>query len=327
MARASIGLGLTPDDAPTGLMRWSTSDVAPSQRLDYWIGTICENFVAMDLTCAQPHRIDVGLATAPLGPLKLNQGWGSALDFYRTRRGIARADEHVYYLMCKSDSTWVAAQHGAQARLLPGDLVLVDSRHCYELHFPLRCDTLSLELPAAWVERWLPAPAEQVARRIDGSSGFGAALSAYTRQMRPELSLAPPLPAELMVDQLGALLALACGSSPANRRTWSGQRERIVETIRERHAEPGLVAAQVAASLDIGERSLHRALAADGLTFAGLLAECRVGAARRLLSDARFDRLTVAEIGRRVGLADASHFVRVMRRHTGCTPGELRQQR
>ncbi|MGY0197025.1 helix-turn-helix domain-containing protein [Leptothrix sp. BB-4] len=313
------------------VQRWSTEDVAAPQRLDYWIGAVCENFVEMDVTCPQPQWLAAELATAPLGRLQLNQGRGSALDFYRTRRGIGRREDragHVYYLLCKTDSAWVAAQHGVQARLLPGDLVMVDSRHCYELHFPERCDTLSLELPADWVERWLPAPAEQAGRRIDGSSGFGAALSAYTRLLRPELTLAPPLPVDLLGDQLGALLALATGgSASAPGRSSVDLRGRIVAALRERHAEPGLTAAQVAAGLGVGERSLHRALAVEGLTFASLLAECRVGAARVLLADARFDRLTVAEIGRRVGLADASHFVRVIRRHTGRTPGEWRRQR
>jgi AraC family transcriptional regulator, positive regulator of tynA and feaB len=46
-----------------------------------------------------------------------------------------------------------------------------------------------------------------------------------------------------------------------------------------------------------------------------------------LLQDSRFDRLTVAEVGRRVGLLDASHFVRVFRRNVGSTPAVWRQGR
>jgi len=50
-------------------------------------------------------------------------------------------------------------------------------------------------------------------------------------------------------------------------------------------------------------------------------------AARRMLGDARFDRLAVAEIGFRVGLRDASHFVRLCRQQLGATPGALRRLR
>jgi AraC-like DNA-binding protein len=46
-----------------------------------------------------------------------------------------------------------------------------------------------------------------------------------------------------------------------------------------------------------------------------------------MLGDARFDRLAVAEIGFRCGLADASHFVRLCRQQLGATPGALRLAR
>jgi AraC family transcriptional regulator, positive regulator of tynA and feaB len=308
------------------LHRWSTDAAAPAARLDYWIGAVCEGFLEMDVTSPQPQAFAAELTSAPLGALQLNRVRGSAQDVYRTRRAVARSRDQFFYLLCKTDSAWVTAQHGRQARLLPGDLVLVDSRACYEFHFGESCDTVSIELPTAWVERWLPDPAAQVARRIDGSTGFGAALSAFARTLQPELALAPPLPAELLTDQLGALLALATGGRAADSAGAPDLRRRIADALRERHAEPGLTAAQVAAHLGIGERSLHRALAGGDQTFATLLAQCRIDSARRLLADPRFDRLTLAEIGRRVGLLDASHFVRVFRRHTGGTPGALRRR-
>lgn len=314
-------------DAAPALRRWSTDAAAPAERLDYWVGAVCEGFLEMEVTSPQAARFSAELTSAPLGPLQLNRVRGSAQDVYRTRRAVARSRDQFFYLLCKTDSAWVAAQHGRQARLLPGDAVLVDSRHCYEFHFGESCDTVSLELPTAWVERWLPDPAAQVARRIDGRAGFGAALSAFARTLQPELALAPPLPAALLADQLGALLALATGAEASRPDAGPPLRARIAAALQERLAEPGLTAAQVAAGLGIGERSLHRALAGSGQTFATLLAGQRCDAARRLLADARFDRLTVAEIGRRVGLLDPSHFVRVFRRHAGLTPGALRRLR
>lgn len=310
------------------IRRWSTDSVPEPQRLDYWVGAVCESFLEMEITSPAARRIECELDSAPLGALQLNRAGGSPQDVYRSSRAVARSRENYFYLLCKSDHAWVAAQHGRQARLLPGDLVLLDSRHCYEFHFRETCNTISLELPIAWVERWLPDPGSLAARRIDGSDGFGAALSAYARQLQPELALAPPLPPELITEQLGALLTLATGGGEAPRAgEGPSMRERICAALRERHGEPGLTAAAVACGLGIAERSLHRCLAGSGLSFAPLLADCRVDAARRMLADPRFDRLTVAEVGRRVGLLDASHFVRVVRRHTGYTPGALRRQR
>lgn len=312
--------------APT-LQHWSTDAAPPAARLDYWVGAVCEGFLEMDVGRRTPEPFGAELVSAPLGGLQLNRVRGSAQDVWRTRRAVARSTQDFYYLLCKGDSAWSAAQQGRQARLLPGDLLLVDSRRCYEFHFEASCDTVSLQLPTAWVERWLPAADAVLGRRIDGRQGFGAALSACARALQPELALAPPLPAALMTDQLGALLALACGEAAPPAPPAPSLRERIEAALRERHAEPGLTAAQLAAGLGIGERSLHRALAGHGQTFAQRLLACRVDSARRLLADRRFDRLTVAEIGRRVGLLDASHFVRVVRRLSGRTPGAWRAQR
>ena len=193
----------------------------------------------------------------------------------------------------------------------------------------MSASTVSLELPTAWVESWLPRPDRLVARRIDGGSGWGLALSAYARQFQPELAAVPPLPAALMVDQLGSLLALATGAEPAAAapRDAYAMRLRVLDAIREQHAEPGLTARLLAHRLGTSERSLRRCFAGSGTTFALALAHQRLAAARRMLLDQRFDRITVAEIGRRVGLSDASHFVRQCRQHLGATPGALRRAR
>jgi len=62
-------------------------------------------------------------------------------------------------------------------------------------------------------------------------------------------------------------------------------------------------------------------------TFADRLMQHRIRRARRMLESPAFDRVTTAEIGRRVGLLDPSHFIRVCRRLSGCTPQELRLRR
>jgi AraC family transcriptional activator of tynA and feaB len=46
-----------------------------------------------------------------------------------------------------------------------------------------------------------------------------------------------------------------------------------------------------------------------------------------MLTDARFDRLSIGGVGLRIGLSDPSHFIRQCRKHLGMTPGELRRQR
>ncbi|CAN5480465.1 hypothetical protein BH10PSE18_BH10PSE18_40860 [soil metagenome] len=313
---------------PAAMRHWSTQAVPPAQRLDYWVGAICEGFLEMTVTSASSADFHSSLDSVDWGPVGIHRVLGGAQDVYRTRTAIARASENSYFLLCKSDSAWTAAQEQTRARLLPGDLVLVDSRRRYEFHFTESANTVSLELRPDWVATWLPHVEGLLGQRIDGQTGWGGALGAVARQLTPELAIAPPLPATLLRDQLGALLALASGNAAsAAGAPNDALRARILDALRERHAEPGLTAAVVAAGLGISSRTLHRSLAASGQPFAQQLMACRMAVARRLLADARFDRLTVAEIGRRVGLLDASHFVRACRRRLGATPGQIRRGR
>lgn len=308
---------------------WSTDAVPLNRRLDYFIGAICEAFLEMDMNVPVSERakFDAELVSSPLGGVALNRvRCSTSANVHRTRLAISRAEQDFFYLM-SGDREWNALQQGRAARLLPGDLVLVDSRRCYQFHFPTPTSVTSLQLPIAWVDSWLPNAEALTAVRIEANTGWGAALSRFAQQLQPELTTDLPLPAKVLEDQLGALLAL-CGRvqyEPVRESRWS--QSRVMQVIRESFGEPGLTGEEVARRVGVSERTLHREMAGHGTTFAQALLEVRMQSAKRMLSDRRFDSLTVGEIGRRNGFSDASHFVRQCRRHLGSTPGVLRRTR
>ncbi|MET4259663.1 AraC family transcriptional activator of tynA and feaB [Bradyrhizobium sp. S3.12.5] len=314
-----------------GIDTWSTSLVEPARSFDYWIGAVCECFLEMDITTPVRRGFDCSIQRGQLDGIGVNRVQGSAQHVYRRPASVARATANYYYLLCKTDGDWRVLQNGNSSPMKTFDLVLLDSRRCYEFNFPVTADTLSLELPIPWVESWITDPDRCIGQRIDGRTGWGAALSAYACQLTPHLAIDPPLPAPVLADQLGALLALAYGSEiPA---TLSEQKDAaklmdvIVRGIRLYYAEPGLTAGHVARRLRISKRSLHRCLNGAGLTFSGLLSDCRMAVARRMLSEPRFDHISISGIGLRVGLSDPSHFIRQCRKSLGVTPVVFRRQR
>lgn len=317
--------------AASPIRHWSTDDVLPAQRLDYWVDAVCEGFLEMTVSSPGAASFASSLDSVGLGPIGVNRVRGSAQDVFRTPAAIARSTHNYFYLLCKADTPWTTAQAGRSTRLLPNDMVLVDSRRSYEFHFPMTADTVSLQLPTDWLSSWIVEPSAHVACRIDGQSGWGLALSSFARALSPEVAAVPPLPHALLSDQLGALLALATQGSAqgtlGRRCEADALHARIVDMVRQRHAEPGLTASDVALALGLSTRTLYRKLAGTGTTFAQCLMACRMAAARRMLVDARFDRVSVAEVGRRVGLADASHFARACRQQLGALPAQLRRQR
>lgn len=311
------------------LQRWSTATVEPLHRAAYWTEAVCEAFLEMNIIVPCFAHYSGELVSAPLADIRLNRVESDPAEVVRSRHAIARGGAEYYYLLASTDSAWYATQKGHTASLAAGDLVLIDSRRPYTFRFAERSTFVSIELSVRWIEHWLAGPDARAGNRIDGSHGWGAALTAFVRQLQPELTCSPPLPAALLSDQLGTLLALAVESDvPASGKSSTELlRQSVSAAIEDRYSECGLTVAHVAQQLGISARTLHRCLADADTTFAHLLMRTRMSAAGQMLGDRRFDRLTLAEIGRRVGLREPSHFARQVRRHFGATPSRLRQTR
>ena len=320
-----------PTVSASGVRRWSTDDVPPSQRLDYWVGAICEGFEELQASSNMVSAFGASLESAQCGQVLVNKVVGSTQDVFRTKTGIARSADSCFYLLCKPDAPWAGGQKDGVSRLLAGDCMLFDSKQPYELHFKESADVITLKLAVDWVESWLVDPEKHCGLRIDSATGWGRTLSSFVQQLTPEIAASPPLPSKLMTDQLGSLLALGTNETAPNlnenERTVDAFVRRAVESVNQRHAEFGLTAQTIAQDLYISERTLHRYFARSGGTFLQHLMKQRIATAQGMLCDPRFDRITVSEIGRRVGLADTSHFIRQCRAILGVTPATIRQAR
>ncbi|GKS89758.1 hypothetical protein [Acidovorax sp. SUPP2539] len=192
MASTSIAM----QSEPTGdrqamecaIRTWSTDAVPAAQRADYWVGAVCDCFLDMEVEPGQRQAFSATLASMPCGGLRVNRVSGSAQRVRRTLQGIRRSGgDNFYYLLCKESSPCHVAQDDAgAARLLPGDLALIDSRRRYLLEFPEAVDTVSIQIPIGWLDTWLPAADCWLGRRVDGAAGWGRVLSAYVTQLRTE---------------------------------------------------------------------------------------------------------------------------------------------
>lgn len=319
----------SPDSSMASVHRWTTDTVVPGRRLDYWVGAICEAFLEMDCSSRQAGAFDGQITRVAVDALSFNQVVASTQDVFRTPAGIARGCHYPLYLITQLNSSWHVRQGGHMAQLRPGDTVLVDSAQCYELHFPDSVSCLSVQLPRPWVGRWLSLAQSRVPRVAARDQGWGQTLSALCLQLGRDPSLAAAYPQALLSDQLGAMLAAALepqqqpAASPVSRSLV--ERARLL--LREQLDQPGLTAQAVARTVGVSVRTLHRGFATEQTSFAGTLRRLRLEHAAQLLAQPRLAHLTVAEIGRRCGFSDASHFVREFQRAFVVTPGRWRRER
>jgi AraC-like DNA-binding protein len=307
--------------------RWTTLEVAPERRLEFYSGVLSSAIDPMEVARAVPKPFDAQITAMPLGPLTLIHGVGHAHECVRDRHHVARSTERQFHLIVNRGAGW-NLRHRAPVHLRRGDAVLLDSRLDHYLDFSHGFDIVHVRLPEAWLAQWLADPAELVGQPIPADVGWARALTAFVSQLEPESVAHEPLSAALIADQIGALFALhASEISGQNAHPALPQRQLrdlALECLAQRCTECSLSADDVAASLGVSTRALHRTLAACGQTFSGLLMETRVTLATRLLESPLMARLTVAEIGRRAGFSDPSHFARVFRRLAGTAPARAR---
>lgn len=306
------------------MLTWDTEDVAPRDREAYWVEAICAAFLDMRARPRERNDFRGRVSRRPLGPLAVMQVDSVAQDVARTEAHLGAGDDAPFYLISQRSRPWAVAQAGRYTELRAGDLVLVDSAQPYRFHCPGQVDNVSIELPRGWLVQWLHQPQAQVALRVDGEQGFGLGLRGLVDGLRGPL--AHGAQSAGAVDALGHLLQLAWPEpSPAAPVCTADPRwRRACEALQARLAEPGLSAADLAADAGCSVATLHRLWAAHGQSVAQALQAARVDRARRMLRDAALARLPVAEVGRRCGFSDASHFGRVFARHAGCTPQRWR---
>jgi AraC-like DNA-binding protein len=261
-----------------------------------------------------------------LGPMSIIRARAGEHRCVRDARDISHSTGSHFHLIMNLLSPWTLVHRG-RVRLRPGDAVMLDSRFAHEITLPV-FHIVHLKFDERWLQRWIPAPAVLTGRVIPRDSRWGGALCAFVTQLSPEFIIRSPLPLGAIADHVGALLALVAsdllGETARPTRAQRALGARIQETLLQRCCDPALTAAQTAESLGISLRSLHRALAASAVTFGALLIRSRIEVAMRMLESPLFRRLTIAEIGRRAGFSDPSHFGRACRRVTGRRPSEIR---
>ena len=330
MEEATRARGEAASDATSCLLSWTTEGIPERQRLEFWTDAVSSALFEMDMATAVTRGFKSFVEAMPLDAIVVSALGGSQREAIRSNQYISRANQYSFHILVDYAKPWFLNWRGNLVRLEPGDIALSDTRFVHSGIYPQESVTArhNLKLSPQWLGTWLQSPEKMTGLRISGQAGWGRALSAYVAQLTPRLAMAPPLPAKLIADQLGALLGLVEAEIFSTRPSQQSELQlasKVMDVIRQRANEIALTAPAVALSLGISERTLHRHLKSVGNTFSNILQESRIDSAKRMLESVHLRLLTTAEIGFRSGFGDPSHFVRVMHRRLGQSPGNYRK--
>ncbi len=305
---------------------WSSRGLEPREALWRWRSWASQALAPMRIESADETRFSAHWRSHALGELTLVALQASPQTVVHEGAARTGARGSTFQLLYSSTAPILTRVGSRQFRLGVGDFVLLDNAQPYEMSMGQH-EAIDLVMPQSWLERWLPDPHALVARPFCASARWGLPFGTLLRALANELDDAP-VSRSALADQVGALLALAVGDQPpATTRHKARLAERLLRLIEDRHAEPALDPAEVAAAAGISKRHLHAVLAEAGVTFLGVLGQVRLDRASAMLSERRFDRLPVSEIAWRCGYGDPSYFARLFRRRFGVGPRQWRAAR
>jgi AraC family transcriptional regulator, positive regulator of tynA and feaB len=304
--------------------RWSTADVEPRRALAYWIETICQSFLEIDIESSTREGFRARLDQREFGPAMLNIVEADTQQVHRTRSHIARSSFDTLFLLQLRAGQAHLCQYGRESQLEVGDCVLIDCKEPYDIDCSPATRSVALRFQHDWLRNWIPAPETICARRFASTAGWGAALSIALANLDAGGADELALPEGVVAENIAVLLALAAGPNTEAARRTDKLLHRILNTIRDRCHEWDLTPGTVALTHGISKRYLHYLFAQSNTTFGSELMRLRLDGARRLLSDRRFGGVSVGEVSARCGFVEPSHFARRFRKAFGQGPQQFR---
>jgi AraC-like DNA-binding protein len=310
--------------------RFTTDDVAATERLDYWRDAICDVFVQLDCTSARRRGFYGHVSSEALESVSLSVVDADGQHVVRGRRQLAKASEDDFLLSVQMHGTGMVRQDGRDAPLRRGAMALYASTRPYELIFPGPFRQLVLQLPRTVLSQVIADPDALTATALSPEAPETRLLGAFLAELQASATMLSPASrahvASSVVQSLAAALATLPSAAPP--RGFDGRaqaRSRICAYVEAHLDEPALSPASIAAALGFSRQHLHRLFAAGDESLDRRIWRSRLERVRTDLANPALAHFSIADVASRRGFTSPEHFSRVFRAHYGTTPSAYRR--
>ncbi|WP_417624500.1 transcriptional regulator FeaR [Paremcibacter congregatus] len=244
----------------------------------------------------------------------------------RSRKQIEKSDNKYCFLILQLSGRSILSQRNNEAHLQPGDMALIDSAYPSEFKYDGFMQQISLHIPRATLESFLPYRRIQEARRISGRAGMGAVTKEFLASTYTEAAhIGEPdynTVREVLLNLLGATLRGYSPDQVLDQK--SRQMANIRKVIEQKLTDPGLTPSMVAELCGLSIRHLHRLFQAEGASCGEWIRLRRLNEARQQLADRRYADQNIIQIAFHWGFNDAAHFSRAFKQEFGLSPRQYR---
>lgn len=279
----------------------------------------------LDFVNRSPVGRQFSITAKDFGAVRVGRVLGTPSSFVRKRAHVADGKDLISVVISGGGRFQVEGVRG-EARYGCNGAAVLESRSESVLHSIDDSSAWTIVMDRAPLEPLLTGLKQPLQRCVQGDNSGLRLLDGYLKTLFAlEQEYEPALAARHIGDL--ALNALGVSNDAQALVRERGVRAARLETALARLAadavEPGLDPAGFAARLGVSVRYLHRLLEPTGRSFSEHLIGCRLDRAAAMLRDPAC-RLKIADIARKAGFSDISHFNRSFRRTFGDTPFGLR---
>jgi AraC family transcriptional activator of tynA and feaB len=304
---------------------FSTERLPASDRIDAWqwnAKQICGD-CRIHLPKTSFHgTIDV----REIGGLRLTRFASTPLSFSKRPNDSFRPEDRFYIIITQVVGMRHYVQNGNGVLLQPGDSTLIDSASPWSSSCRTDCARLYLRVPLWSMKDHLRRVDIPVMRRISGSCRNGAVLYRLSRSLYEEAGRMSREEAAAALEAHFEVLS-ACldgGSHPEPRAV--ELRQQIQRYIDARISESSLNPVEIAASVGISVRHLHRLFLVTGSTLGEHVRTQRLNGCRADLANPQMRDRTITEIAFLWGFSDSAHFSHSFRKEFGTSPRAFRSR-
>ncbi|WAJ44297.1 helix-turn-helix domain-containing protein [Mycobacterium sp. Aquia_216] len=306
-----------------------TRQIPAADRAEVVTQVIHDTLVAVNIAFTEATPVVAAGTIHELGDLKNFSVQSNALTVERTPAQARDDLRPCVFLGLQRSGASMVVQHGREATLRPGELVLWESTAPYTVFDPEGIRHHFFRIP---IDR-LALPHEVIRQlcAVTLSPGHPVADLAFTyfRRLSTRLDVFDRPGADGVsqpsIELVRALATTHVDATELGKDSMHATLQlRIVEYLRAHLREPDLSAARVAAEHHISVRQLYKVLAAVDVTLGDWIRSERLEGCRRDIAQLGEHTASIASVARRWGFADPSSFARMYRTAYGMSPREWR---
>ena len=310
---------------------FSTSEVHPRDRFDYWHAIACQQVVDHDCRPECQSSFAAEIEVGFLGDIELLVFENSPMEVSHSERHISRAKSDNLFVCRQLGGSLLLEQESRQVALRPGDVTLIDPALPYVGNFSGNSKLLVLKVPRCGLESRMGNTREMVTRRIGTRRGVDNFTSSHLERLPEDTDGISQTAEQMIATQTLDLISLSFAQFTQERPRISSARTlallRLRAVIEARLTDPGLNPEQIAAAAGLSTRYANVLLSYQGTSVGRLIQTMRLSRCRSALDDPLQAHRTLSDIAYGWGFSDMTHFGRSFKKLYGMLPSEYRRQR